>query len=93
MNLNKSHIDEIAVFAQVDNDSPLRLTVLHCVNEVHSGIRVLVQLPDVKADPQAITDMQRQMDAQAGVMRAQQAEIEQWKKRFDALLFAKGGAA
>lgn len=85
---------KIKVTGVARDGSKHELRVLQSVDSPSDfGFNVLVQLPDVKADPQAISDLQHQSDGQAAVMRAMQAEIEQWKKRFDALLFQKGGAA
>jgi hypothetical protein len=84
---------EIHVFADSVDGTRHTLTVMHAAQIHGGGFNILVKLPDVKADPQEVADLKLQLEGQAGIMKSMQDEIEQWKKRFDALLFAKGGAA
>jgi hypothetical protein len=70
------------------------LTLIQAVRCSERGdLAILVKLPDVKVDPQEVANLKLQLEGQAGMMKSMSDEIEQWKKRFDALLFQKGGAA
>jgi hypothetical protein len=84
---------EVNVFADSVDGTRHTLTVVQAVQTHGTGFSILVELPDVKTDPQEVADLKLQLEGQAGIMKSMQDEIEQWKKRFDALLFAKGGAA
>lgn len=92
MNLNT--YEDVSVIGQATDGSRHALSLIQAVRHSgQGGLSVLVKLPDVKADPQEVADLKLQLEGNAGVMKSMSDEIEQWKKRFDALLFQKGGAA
>jgi len=89
-----SFASKIEVTGEAADGSRHALVVLQAADNLADfGYSILVKLPDVKADPQEVADLKLQLEGNAGVMKSMSDEIDQWKKRFDALLFQKGGAA
>lgn len=94
MNFNNQAEVNVNVIGQAADGSRHELQLIETVGHpMRRGLSALVRLPDVKADPELVAQLKAQLEMQAGMMKSMADEIEQWKKRFDALLFQKGGAA
>jgi hypothetical protein len=84
---------EVNVFADSVDGTRHTLTVVQAVQTHGVGFNILVKLPDVKVDPQEVADLKSRLQFMSDLSKRTNEELDQWKKRFDALLFAKGGAA
>lgn len=85
---------KILVVGVAADGSKHALSVLQAVDQRHDfGYEVLVQLPDVKADPQQVVTLKLQLEGQNRMITALSDQVKSWEKRFDALLAVKGGAA
>lgn len=85
--------DKIVVYTQ-SGSALERLTVLRVErNRLDDSLNIAVAPPVAKLDPQEVSDLKARLEFMASHLTQANAQVEEWKKRFDALLFSKGPSA